>query len=203
VGVPILGKSGRFQKTTLLAKCAGELYKVGWIRFASDGGLYAQFHQTEPVVARGEAIQSGGQLTPATEVDLAAVPEKHRVDVHLSLHPSGELHVRSGRNTPLVRWNIGSWLPPKAPSLLAHLFSPPISQLLTQSQPRPQDRVFSLADVDSGVRATITLLPKGLIPQRGVLMGISPRYNVAVEIGVVRPATPGIYLVKEFPSPSD
>jgi len=34
-------------------------------------------------------------------------------------------------------------------------------------------------------------------------MGISPRYNVAVEIGVVRPATPGIYLVKEFPSPSD
>ena len=191
-----LGKTSKYMKANLLAETDGNRYKVGWFRFASDGGFHAQFHYTEPVTAAGEEVLSEGLLKPLTEVDLTSVPEAHRHDVHLSLHPSGRLHVRSRENPCLVAIDVGPWLPLQEPRLLGYLFSPPLRQLAFQATFKFQDRVFVVNDLDCGLRATITLLPKKPIwPARKVLMGVCRKWNVGIEIEAVKPATPGIHLM--------
>lgn len=194
-GLP-LGKTSKYMKANLLAEVGGKRYKVGWFMFASDGGFHAQFHYAAPVTAIGQEVLSDGVLRPVTEVDLSQVPEVHRHDVHLSLHPSGRLHVRSGENPCLMAADVGLWLPLTKPRLLGYLFSPPIRELAAQTASKFQDRVLAVSDLDSGLRATITLLPKKPIwPARKVLMGVCPKCNVGIEIDAVKPATPGIHLM--------
>lgn len=195
---PAFGKTGRFQKANLLAQHAGQLYKVGWIRFASDGGLYVQFHQNQPILIIGEAVQNGELLKPMTCKDVSTIPERERVNIHFSLHPTGKAQVRSGDKPPLVEINIGPWLPLKQPCLLAYLYSPPIGELPRQQTRKNQDRIFSVDSITAGVRATITLLPKGFAPTRPALMGASSRYNIMVEVHLVEPATPGICFAKNL-----
>ncbi len=191
-----LGKTGKFQKANLLASFKGELFKVGWIRFASDGGMYAQFHYKAPITCVGEAIQASGLLQARTREDLTHCPLDMRSNVHLSLHPSGKIHVRSNRQKPIIELDFGQWLPVSKPCLLGYFFSPAVGTLDRQEKPKFQDRVFSVARPEDGIRATITVLPKDFHPTQPALMGVSPRYNIGVTIAAVSPPTPSIYFAK-------
>jgi hypothetical protein len=198
-----LGTTGKFQKANLLASLQGRFYKLGWFRFASDGGLYAQFHYDAPVHCMGEAVQATGLLQPRTCEDLTHRSASERTNVHFSLHPSGVVHVRSGEDRPLVERDFGQWLPPKVPCLLGYLFSPAVGDLESKATKKFQDRAFRIDCPESGIRATITLLPKGYRPTQLALMGVSPKYNVCVTVAAVNPATPGIYFVTDLGTPAD
>jgi hypothetical protein len=201
----IFGKTAKFQKAKLLVAFEGQLYKVGWFSFARDGGFYAQFNYKEPITAIGQAVQSSGAIKKITEEDVSHIPLDDRCDVHLSLHPSGQFHVRSGERRPVVEIDVGHWLPLTTPRPLGHLFSPAVRSLPKQKDCGGQDRVTAVSCLDCGVRATITLLPLlpvGYVLREPALMGVSPRFNICVSISEVNPPTPYMCFVNNLNPPN-
>ena len=183
----VFGTTGKYRKTRLLVRHQNTYFVLGWMQFASDGGFYCQVHFTAPATVSGIAWVEDGLLKPKTAVNITDLPESQRRDLHFTLHPSGVLHVRSGKEKCIANLDLGKWLPLRKPSLLAHIFTPRVGDLPVAKGRTGSDRSCQVNSLDAGLRLDIKLLPRNVAPKSlGVALGgISPRYNLLVEFSAI------------------
>lgn len=183
-----LGPTKRHRHQDILVGCRGKTYALGWILFGKDGSLYFHRRGQLPVTEIGIAVNEGGKLVDKESADISSLPTEFRIGTHLSLHPSGEVHVKSGKGHRLCVGSIGCWLPVRQAFSFAYVFTEPIGNLpepagIAQTGPK-----FDVQDPSCSLRLDFVIAPlnerdgKAHVPvlRSTVFLGLSPRYAVLV-----------------------
>ena len=186
------GTTNRNRKLYLELKCQNSFRQIGWLLFGKDGSLYFHRKGQSPILEVGNAIVKEGKLIKTDKIDISSVLDEQKVGTHLSLHPSGEVHVKSYGQKPLTVSNIGTWLPVIKPFLFAYIFTEPVGKLEVVERSNTN---WIVNDPDKSVRLDIIISPqyknKEMIytplNKSTMWFGHSPRYSILVNAYLTDP----------------
>jgi len=198
-----LGPTKRHRQQDILVGCQGKTYALGWILFGRDGSLYFHRRGQSPVTEIGMAVKQEGKLVTTQATDISSLPLEARVGTHLSLHPSGQVHVKGGRGHKLSVGSIGAWLPVREAFTFAHVFTEPIRSLREADQAAKAAKALQVADPASSLRLDVIVAPlnekdgKVHVPfmTSTIFTGLSPRYAVLVNAVPSPSCEPRIYFL--------
>ena len=204
----ILGKTKRFRQQNIVVCCQGVDRKIGWLLFGKkDKSFYIYQSGKSPVIQVGTAILKNGKFVKQNSMDVTDLPLDIRAGTHLSLHPTGEAHVKSGANKCLTVANIGQWLPVRQPFTFAYWFTAPVGTL---SEANTAGRAFEVADPSKSLRLDIIISPlqrraeKAYVPYytNTMFLGWSPHYAVLLNAVMVPACEPCLFFLAS-PSADD
>jgi len=180
-----LGKSDKIRTLNLDLKSQEIFRRIGWFKFGKDGSLYFHLKGKSPIVQMGEAAINDGMLVKTKSEDISSITDERKTGTHLSLHPSGEVHVKSHGQEPLVVSNIGEWLPVKTPFTFAYIITEPIENIVTVDKSATQ---WIINDPSKSIKLDVVIYPvyqkngKRYFPLYAstVWLGVSPVYSVLI-----------------------
>ena len=199
----LLGASKRHRRQDLLISCRGSIHNLGWILFGNDGSLYFHRKGELPVTHVGVAVSEGGKLTDKESLDVSDLPLQCRKGTHLSLHPGGEVHIKSGGGKKLCVGNIGPWLPVREAFSVAYVFTEPVGNLPTVDSKKRSPRLVQVPDPNSSLRLEVIVAPlteydgrSGVLSEHStILVGLSPKYGVRLNAAIHPPCEPRIFFL--------
>jgi hypothetical protein len=178
----------------------GKAHKIGWLEFGRDGSLYLQIYASQPIVDIGTAVLKNSILTKTASQGVGTIPLDERTGVHLSLHPSGKVHIRRGRKRPIVVTHLGCWLPVIVPFVFALVFTEAVNSL-----PRVQAKgqMYDVPDPGDSLRLEVVISPlyedagQAHVPlcKSTVCVGFSPRYAVLLNLTPIQSCEPHIFFL--------
>ena len=205
INVPaeLLGSTKRHRHQDILAGCQGKTYVLGWILFGKDGSLYFHRRGKLPVTEIGIAASKGGKLITTESADISSLALESRVGTHLSLHPSGQVHVKSGTGHRICVGSIGPWLPVQQAFTFAHVFTEPIGSLPETCGNKQPSRMVQGSDLGCSLRLDLIIAPlnekdgkvRVPFPVSTIFVGLSPRYAVLVNAAPHAACEPRIYFL--------
>ncbi len=200
----LLGPTKRHRLQDILIGSEGKTYALGWILFGKkDQSLYFHRRGRSPVTEMGIAVKKEDKLITTQSVDVSSLPLESRVGIHLSLHPSGEVHVKSGNGHRLCVGSIGPWLPVRQVFTFAHVFTEPLAFLPETDNVKQPVQMVQVGDPKKSLRLDIIVVP--LNEDHGmahvpfmvstIFLGLSPRYAVLINAHLLSPCEPRIYFL--------
>ncbi len=196
-----LGATKRHRKLDILVSCEGTTRAIGWLLFGkTDQSLYIHQAGKSPIIKVGNAVLRDGRLVPISEKDVARLCETQRSGTHISLHPSGEVHMKSADGTKITAASIGRWLPVTVPFVFAYWFTGIIETLPLSDCGGP---AFEVADAGKSLRLDVVVSPlqrkdqKAYVPyqKNTSFLGWSPHYVVLLNATVISPCEPCVFFL--------
>ena len=194
------GKTERFRRLFLDLKCRGSFRRIGWLLFGKDGSLYFHIKGRSPILQAGYALVKDGKLIKGKAIDLSSIPNEQKIGTHLSLHPSGEVHVKCHGQKRLLASNIGSWLPVQRPFTFVYIFTESVENLAMVEN---SDTEWTVDDPGKSLRLNIVVCPRyqkaGIscdpFYESTVCLGLSPHYAVLINANVLPPCESHIFFL--------
>jgi len=148
----------------------------------------------------GDGVLCDGKLIKTSVTDMTSSSLEHRTGTHISLHPSGEAHVKSGSRAVIVAANIGQWLPVRRAFVFAHWFTAAIRTLPLAQGGGP---AFGVADASKSLRLDIVICPlqrtgdKEYVPynENTLFLGWSPHYAVLLNAEAIPACDPCVFFL--------
>lgn len=208
-----MGTQGKFRRTFIDVLCEGKARRIGWLLFGQDGSLYFHPKGKTPIGAIGRAKLKNGTFIKIDSADLSSIPLAKRSGVHLSLHPSGQVHVKAPGHDPLTIDNIGSWLPVRHSFVFGYVYTDPVQSLPIVEK---SNAIWIVPDSEKSLEVDILILPRANIsaPVKAVkyiktrttltsrpspvYIGFSPRYRVVVNISIIAPCSGQFYFLAGY-----
>lgn len=202
----IMGPTKKSRQLNIDVSCQGKRRRVGWLLFGTDGSLYFHPKGKSAVVQIGNAIQKDGKLVRLDSNDLSPIPMEDRTGIHLSLHPSGLVHVKGSTGNKITAANIGPWTPVKRSFVFAYIFTVPIGNLPEVQEAGPAKE---LGDPGKSLRLDLIISPLNEkdghthVPyyRSTICVGFSPRYAVLVNATPVAPCEPLFFFLASPQNP--
>lgn len=198
----VMGDTDRHRRLNILVSSGGQVHRIGKLLFGKkDASFYIFLAGRDPIVEVGTAISHGGTLVPISRSNKTDVPMLPQSGSHVSLHPSGEVHVKTSAGDVLTAARIGPWLPVQEKFVFAYWFTAPIRALPLAPTGAPQG--FPVADSSKSLRLEIVICP----PQRhgdrvGVpffrntlFVGGSPHYWILLNGHIIPACDPCIFFL--------
>jgi len=92
----VMGSTDRHRRLNILVSSDGQVRRIGKLLFGKkDASFYIFLAGRDPIVEVGTAISHGGRLVPISRSNNTDVPMLPQSGIHVSLHPSGEVHVKT------------------------------------------------------------------------------------------------------------
>ena len=195
-----MGAENRFRRQHIDIVCEGKARRIGSLRFGKDGSFYFFRKGKTPIAEMGSAVLKDGSLIKTDSADLSSVPLEKRRGVHVSLHPSGQIHVKAAQYEPLTIGNIGPWLPVQRTFVFAYVYTEPVGNLAIAKK---SNAIWTARDSKKSLKLDILISPmvnvygsiklvrdakcKPILTDRPstVYIGLSPRYQVFVNITLI------------------
>jgi hypothetical protein len=197
----VMGSTDKHRRLNILVSSGGQVHRIGWLLFGKDASFY--IHQTGrvPIVEVGTAIPTGGNLVPIKRFSTTDLPLSCRTGCHISLHPSGEAHIRASTGKVLTVARIGQWLPVQKRFVFAYWFTGPIRAL--PIAPTGAQEGFPVPDSSKSLRLEIVICPPQRIGDRvGVpycnntlFVGGSPHYWILLNGYIIPACDPCIFFL--------
>ncbi len=124
-----MGPTKKFRLQNIILSCQGTRRGIGKLLFGPNGSLYFFPKWKSPVTEIGNAIQKDGKLIKGAPQDISSLSLEDRTRIHLSLHPSGQVHIKSSNRKELTVAQIGPWLPVTQPFTFAYIYTAPVGTL--------------------------------------------------------------------------
>ena len=196
----ILGPTKRFRQQNIDVLCHGKCRRIGWLLFGKDGSFYFHPKGKSPVIQVGNAVQEDGKLVKLDSHELSAIPLEGRTGIHLSLHPSGRVHVKGSAGKEITVAEIGPWLPVRRRFVFAYVYTVPVGNLPEVSEADP---ATEMRDPGRSLRLDLMLCPLNeedgqvRVPyyHSTIYVGFSPRYAVLVNATPVPPCEPVFFFL--------
>jgi hypothetical protein len=158
-----------------------------------DASLYLHPAGANPITEVGTALPIGGKLVWTERSDMTGIALPSRSGTHISLHPSGQVHLKGGDGHRLTVAEVRGWFPVTTEFLFAYWFTPPVRSLPPAEAGAAQG--FPVDDSASSLRLEVTICPPkktrgriGIPTKRNTLfVGYSPHYWVRLD-GYIVPA---------------
>ena len=154
------GTAYKHRAFRLLVDVNGSLRKICWVLLERDGSVSVGLSDPGIVITEVGTVRMdpAGRVSAAPDTLGQEIPVSARTGSHVTLHRSGVCHVRTARETPLVRLDYGNWCPPPEPLEWVHLFTSPIAALPMAGKAKDRDAVFAMAraDLSLGIRVDVT-----------------------------------------------
>jgi hypothetical protein len=152
------GISNKHRTMQLDLKCQNIFYQIGKIWFGRDHSIYFSFKEKIFLLEMGDAVIKDGSFRTTSYEDLSQIPISQRNNIHLSLHPSGEIHLKSDGQKPVTKMNIGKWFPVKKEFIFAHIYTCRIRDLKVIKTSKNPWEVY---DPDTAIRLDFVIKPLG------------------------------------------
>lgn len=166
-----------------------DIREFGWLEFKKDGSLHFGFtDKAFRVRLSGDAVLTKeGQFRTLTQTSSAGLPDKAIDNSHVSLHPSGVCHVRSGIEQPVIEINIGEWLPVEKPFLWLVIYTDPFYHLSPKHRRKGIQLNAFLLDVQNinqSLKFQVDIIPQNrpFLSQRKDVIGQSGSGRYVVRI---------------------
>jgi hypothetical protein len=182
----------------------GEIFSnVCWAVMESDGSASLGLLTPDFVpTATGISYQDAqGRLLTAKESTLEMVPLSQRTNPHITLHPSGVCHGRTGAGQPLFRCEVPGWHPVSSQFTWMHIFTGPVSSLPPVTRPGSRDAVVAFPNGSRSARIQVDLLPpiadcKCPIEPSAIhtVAGIAPGYVVRLSVFDHAPVSAALFV---------
>lgn len=201
----LLGATKPHRQQDIIVGCQGKTYALGWILFGKDGSLYFHRKGQGPVTEIGIAMLREGKLVDTQSTDISSLPLEFRVGTHLSLHPSGQVHVKSGAGHKVCVGDVGPWLPVAQSFTIAYVFTEPVCSLPPVRNSKQLASKFELADPGCSLKLDIVIAPlnekdgKVYVPfmNSTIFGGLSPLYAVRVDAVPHAACQPRIFFMSQ------
>lgn len=166
-------------------KSQGIIHQIGWFKFGKDSSLYFHLKGKSPVVQIGEAVLKDGMLVKTKSEDISSISDERKTGTHLSLHPSGVVHVKNHGQEPLIVSNIGQWLPVKIPFTFAYIVTESVENIDTVDESTTQ---WIIDDPSKSIKFDVVICPVCqmdgkrcyALNEATVWLGVSPQYAVLI-----------------------
>lgn len=152
-------------------------------------------------------LQADSRLAPiAPERSLSDLPSAACKDFHLSLHPSGHVHLRAHGAKPFASDDMGTWLPVTTVRNWAYFFSDPLDCLGLVTQLRRRDAVVAFPEGNASVEVHIDLIPSAQpYPLHSTaldtVIGLAPpHYGLRVSVFPYKPVHGTIFFASREPA---
>ena len=201
-----MGPTKKFRQQNIDVLCDGKRRRIGWLLFGRDGSLYFHPKGKSPVIHVGKAVQKDGKLVKLDSHELSAISLEDRTGIHLSLHPSGRVHVKGSTRKEITVAEIGPWLPVRRRFVFAYVYTVPVGDLPEVSEAGPATEV---GDQGKSLRLDLILSPlnekdaQARVPyyHSTVYIGFSSRYAVLVNATPVAPCEPQLFFLASAQEP--
>ena len=189
IGYGRMGCSKKFRRQHIDIWCQGKRRSVGQVLFGlRDESFYYYPRGQPPIVEVGYAVSKPGKVPKPDLKDISELPVTDRIGLHISLHPSGEIHLRNTSHRDLLCHNIGKWLPVRRVFRLASHVTPPIGKLPEIKRSGPACKV---QNPEKSLKLRILIGPIGTTPSaNNIWYGVSPDYVALVEAEMIPPQRP-------------
>jgi hypothetical protein len=201
-----MGPTKKFRRQIIDFSCQGKRRRIGRLLFGNDGSLYFFPKWKSAVIQIGNATQKDGKLIKSTSSELSSLPPDDRTGIHLSLHPSGQVHVMSSNRKQLTVAQIGPWLPVRQPFVFAHVYTESVGML---PEVRMSGPATEFGDPKKSLRLDIIICPlnekagQAHVPfhHSTIYIGLSPRYAVLLNATAIPPCEPQFFFLTSHQGP--
>jgi len=146
----------------LLLRVGDATHKVCWALMERDGSASFGLSTDDLTFEKtGSAYLSGdGCLLSDSGIKLDALPLQHRRNPHVTLHPTGECHMRANDAPPILRVTYGAWYPVVAGFTWLQAYTAAVDLLPVVPKPSPRDAVVAFQSGFDSARIQVDLLPR-------------------------------------------